>query len=358
MTTERQRIDMILAAVTKHGRVLPPTGNLSTDLFALDDCAVISLGSAGDLVIGSDFVRGAGFYLFKLGILSWFDIGYYLVGANVSDLAAMGATPLGIVTVVRYTSGMSDSEFQAVAEGIAAACHDTATPLLGGDTGSYESSVLSAAAIGLCPPDRALRRSGGQPGDVVCLTGTIGIAGAALAYFTRAREVGHRLSESEEEMLASAWRRVQPAVRQGQLLSERSLATCAIDTSDGLRASCRQLAEASDVDVVVSPPAVPVPDVVTKVARFLGVDPFAFALSDSVDFRVLFAVGAARVGETETLFRQHGFPLYQIGHLEPRSADKGRALCQRDGGVEALPGVEWAQGSALSIDTLRRTSGT
>ena len=90
MSTETRRINSILDLMPNYP-AKPGSGlNASVGLIALDDCAVVPLNSESDLVIGSDFVRGEGFHLFKKGVLSWQDVGYYLIGANASDLAAMG----------------------------------------------------------------------------------------------------------------------------------------------------------------------------------------------------------------------------------------------------------------------------
>lgn len=191
----------------------------STGLAELDDCAVIPFGDGVDLVVGSDFVRGEGFYLFGLGLLSWEDVGYYLVAANASDLAAMGATPTGVVVVFRETKGMSAADHDAAMSGVLRACADFGMPLLGGDSGGYTSSVLSAAAFGTCPSGRALLRRNAKPGDHVYLSGDIGTAGAAVAWFLRGRAGGAVLDGDVEEELLSAWRNPLPALALGRLLT-------------------------------------------------------------------------------------------------------------------------------------------
>src|SRR6266498_4646094 len=98
--------------------------SLSTGADAMDDCAVYDIGGPLSLVVGSDYVRGPKFILYEMGFLSEFDIGYYLVAANVSDIAAMGATPIGVLTVVRYPREMDDVRFQNVMAGVHQACTD------------------------------------------------------------------------------------------------------------------------------------------------------------------------------------------------------------------------------------------
>lgn len=356
MSTERKRIDTILRLVGSSPIASGAGVDATHGLDALDDCAVIPVGSEQDLVIGSDFVRGEGFHLFRLGLLNYFDIGWYLVGANASDLAAMGAAPFGLVSVVRYRNDMSDEEWTQVMSGIVEACRAFQLPLLGGDTGSYDSSVLSASAIGLCPHGKALLRSEARPGDRLFLTGDVGVAGAALAYFLRAKPAGHELGTELEQRLLDRWRRVSPALPQGQGLVANGLSRCAIDTSDGLKASCAQIARASKADLVVKADKIPFTDDVRRVADCLAIDPIALALSDSVDFRLLFSVPPEHVSRVQELFEQSHWPLFEIGYVrEPIDpAHPSNWLEGSDGAISPMPGVEWSQSAGLAVDGLKR----
>jgi thiamine-monophosphate kinase len=353
MSTEERRIRSILDLLAQYPAKSGSGLNATAGLLALDDCAVIPISSDIDLVFGSDFIRGEGFHLFKRGILSWRDVGYYLVGANVSDLAAMGAAPLGIVVVLRYTSKMTDEDYKEIMEGILMACSDFEIPLLGGDSGGYDSSVLSAAAVGVCPHSKAMLRSQGRAGDALFVTGDVGLAGAALAYFTRAREEGIKLPVEAEEALANSWRRLKPAVKQGLLLVEKGLSRCAIDTSDGLKASCRQLAEASKLDAVLYPDDIPIAPLVRDVADTLKVDPLALAVGDSVDFRLVFSADRDSINEIWQAFKEHNWSLFQIGELVD-TLTTPTVYLKTTHGLEPVPGVEWAQSDVMSIDQLRK----
>jgi thiamine-monophosphate kinase len=352
MSTETRRIDLILELLRK----TPARGACAFEgVEALDDCAIVRVCDGVDVVIGSDFVRGEGFYLFKLGLLSWYDIGYYLVGANVSDVAAMGARPVGVVTVCRYSAEMSDDDFRAVMSGVVDACQKFDAPLLGGDTGGYEKSVLSAAAFGICSDGRVLRRNGARPGDTLFLSGDIGLAGAALAYFLRAKPEGLRLPPTEEAKLLERWQKVAPAVNQGVLLTEFALSSCAIDTSDGFKASCRQLAESSKVDIEIDAMAVPIDPIVSAISSHLSVDPFAMAVGDSVDFRLLFSTSKSNAARTVGLFQERGWPIHEVGTVTGLS-EQPKVRCRIEDQLIEMPGVEWSQSDLPSIDILRDVS--
>ena len=221
MSPEERRIQSILTLIKLHS-VEPQAREAKVSIGAtdLDDCAVVNLSSTIDLCIGSDFVRGEGFLLFQLGLLSRAQIGHYLVGANLSDIAAMGATPVGLVVAARYGPRQSDEQFAEIMEGVVRACSMYGAPLLGGDTGSYELPVLSASAFGVCPPGKALLRRNGKPGDMVYLSGSIGTAGAAFALFSKNKHLASTLPSAVIDELLLPWRQVSPAIEHGKLLVE------------------------------------------------------------------------------------------------------------------------------------------
>jgi thiamine-monophosphate kinase len=305
------------------------------------------------LAVGTDFIRGPGFHLFKKGLLTWNNLGRFLVAANLSDLAAMGATPIGLLLVVRYTSNMSQDEFESLIDGVLEACDRFRAPLLGGDMGGYDLGVLSATALGVCS-DQPLLRSNGCVGDKVFLSQTIGSAGAALAYFLRVPRQAARLSPASEADLLRPWQSATPEVDLGMELARLRLSTCAIDTSDGLKASCRLIAEASGVDVVLRPEAVPIARCAIEVATILHVDPLALACGDSPDFRLLFTVPASEIERFRTAFRADKWRgVTEIGELRATKEDRSSAAyIERNGILRPIPGVEWDQDDRTAIDRL------
>lgn len=326
----------------------------STGLADLDDCAVIPFGDGIDLVIGSDFVRGEGFYLFSAGLLGWEDVGYYLIAANASDLAAMGATPTGVVVVFRVTSGMTMADHDAAMSGVLRACADFGMPLLGGDSGGYNASVLSATAFGTCPSGSALLRCNAKPGDTVYLSDDVGTAAAAVAWFLRGRGRGETLDRTTEESLLAAWRRPRPALDLGRLLTTAGFSACAIDTSDGLKAAARQLAEASATDVVLTPTAVPISSSALRVAEAMRLDPLALAAGDSVDFRLLFTVPQDRSEALQIALDRADLSVHRVGRITSAIGIPG-AYLEVSGERVSVPGIEWDQSERMTIDRMLET---
>ena len=322
---------------------------LSVGADARDDCAVYDVSGPMSLVVGSDYVRGSKFVLYELGLLNNFDIGYYVVVANVSDVAAMGAAPIGVLTVVRYPSDLDDAGFREIMAGIHQACTDSGTLNVGGDIGNAERIVLSGSALGVCERGKVLSRAGARPDDVLCLTGPCGVLGAAVAYFPQRGTRGWSLPSDVEEQLLASWRRPRARVAEGRILSRHGFGTACQDTSDGLKATIEQLSAASGVGFDVFEEDVPLAPAVGQVAKLIGVDPLTLAMSASSDFQLAFTVPREDIDQCTEEFLAKGLTLHAIGRAT--SARYGIRLRNKAGDHRPLPGVAWRH-QTTDISTL------
>jgi thiamine-monophosphate kinase len=310
---------------------------------AQDDCAVFRFAGDQELVVGSDYVRGSKFRLYELGLLDDYDVGYYLVAANVSDVAAMGARPIGVVTVVRYPPDMSDDTFADVLRGIRDACARFEAPNVGGDIGGAERLILSATAFGVCLPGHTLYRHGARPGDVLCMTGPTGIAGAAMSYF-RSDTTSDVIENRYRERLLSSWTRPSARVREGVCLGDSSMVTSCQDTSDGLKATVESIAAASGVGVTIDEPLLPVAPEVSAVCEFLDIAPLPCVFGDSVDFELVFSVPRDKVTPLAELFAAQHLGFHTVGEV---TAGDDVVLRRADGRRVPLPGVAWRHQSEV-----------
>src|SRR2546427_7266211 len=106
--------------------------NVQIGVESMDDAALVKVSTTESFVIASDFIRGSGFYLFELGYLDYYDIGYFLIVANISDIAAMGAKPYYLTTIVRYSKKMTDEEFKDLFLGMRDAADMLGVVIIGG----------------------------------------------------------------------------------------------------------------------------------------------------------------------------------------------------------------------------------
>jgi thiamine-monophosphate kinase len=180
------------------------------------------------------------------------DLGWKSLAVNLSDLAAMGATPAWAMLALTLPS--ADRDFVArFADGFAALASEHHVALIGGDTTKGPLAV-TVSVIGFVPPGRAMLRSGAHPGDLVFVTGTLGDAAAGLRYPFE----GLFRSEASAEAcdaLRARLDRPTPRIAVGQVL--RGRATACIDVSDGLLADAGHLAERSGVGIELWAPSLP-----------------------------------------------------------------------------------------------------
>jgi thiamine-monophosphate kinase len=304
----------------------------------MDDAALIRISDRELLAVASDFVRGSGFTLFRLGYLSYFDVGYYLIIANISDIAAMGARPIAATTIVRYTNKLTDGDFLQILGGIQTAANLYNIEIIGGDIGSYTADVFSETVMGIVKSDEVLLRQNVKDKDVLCVTGSIGLPITALIYFQEARHRGLHFSTEIEELLLDSWRRPRAKVKEGLLLSERSIAHGCQDISDGLKATIDQMSKASGKTFTLEAERLPINRATYRVAEFLQVDPIHLALSASVDFELLFTMAETDLERATKLFKEHGCFFHPIGIV---NQERENLLLEEGKKKRPLPGFAW-----------------
>lgn len=207
------------------------------------------------------------------------DVAWKLLAVNLSDLAAKGAEPVGVL--LNYPLG-DDGWDRAFLAGFGAALRQLGCPLLGGDTVSLPlagTRVLSLTAIGTA--DSAVSRNGAMAGDTLFVTGTIGDAGAGLAIAKGA---------PGPDALLSAYRRPLPRLGEGRILAAHVNAM--MDISDGLLIDARRMAAASGLGLTIDLAAIPLSD---PYRQHLGDDRAARlrAATAGDDYQLLFAAGAS-----------------------------------------------------------------
>ena len=149
-------------------------------------------------------------------------IGWMLATVNFSDLAAVGADPIGLLVALNLPRGQDEAFVGRLAEGISDACRELRTFVLGGDTNEGKELLLSGSAFGLIPKGSLISRIGAQPGDRVYLTGPAGL-GNVYAFL--------RLTRPGLRIPGLAYR---PAARMEQGRIIRRFGSSCMDTSDGV----------------------------------------------------------------------------------------------------------------------------
>ncbi|MBH3430018.1 thiamine-phosphate kinase [Pseudomonas alkylphenolica] len=205
-----------------------------------DDCALLSLPPGEQLAISTDtLVAGVHFP----AVCDPFLLGQRSLAVAASDLAAMGATPIGFTLALTLPAVRADW-LQAYAGGLNQMAQACGLSLIGGDTTRGPLS-LTMTVFGRVPGGQALTRSGARVGDLLCVGGDLGNAAGALPLVLAERQAEAQVAEP---LLAHYWS-PQPQLALGQAL--RGKATSALDISDGLLADCGHIAKASGVALQV-----------------------------------------------------------------------------------------------------------
>jgi thiamine-monophosphate kinase len=244
-----------------------------------DDAAVLELGGEALVLTHDMLVEGVHF----LSTADWADVAWKLVAVNLSDLAAKGAEPLGVL--LGFMLGSGDQRF---AEGLAEVLDHYGVPLLGGDTtAGGPPRAFGLTAIGRATYRPVPARSGAQPGDALWLTGELGAA-----------VLGFEALRDRTGADSTPYRRPLARLPEGQALAP--LVTAMMDVSDGLLLDAWRMAEASQVSIAIERAAVPI----------AAPEPRRFdALRWGDDYELLFTLPAGA---------EPPIPATRIGQAEPR----------------------------------------
>ena len=213
-----------------------------------DDGAIIQTVADRSLVVTTDVLVDD--IHFSDRTTAPFDVGWRATAANLSDLAAMGATPLGIVVGLSLPDIKPVSWVEEVYRGMTACLELYRTPLVGGDVCRSSVVTLAITAFGTVIPQRAIRRNLAQPGDAVMVTGLHGLSRGGLELLLTSN--GAALDPAERAKLIEAHQRPKPRLDVLPYLSKISpMAIAGMDSSDGLADAIEQICQASKVGAII-----------------------------------------------------------------------------------------------------------
>lgn len=280
-----------------------------------DDCALLRPDAGLDLAVTTDMlIEGRHF----MPAAEPRALGHKALAVNLSDLAAMGATPRW-VTLALALPAADPAWLDEFSAGFYALAERYGIDLIGGDTTRAQARAICVTAIGEVPPGLALERSGARPGDDIWVSGELG--GAALG-----------LVHPEIDAAARRLHLPEPRVELGERL--RRLAHAAIDVSDGLAGDLGHIAERSGVRATVEYERIPRSSGFEKLeSPQLERD---CVLSGGDDYELLFTAPQAHRAELEALGAELKLPLTRIGGIAAGAGvsvvdGKGKPLAHRGG---------------------------
>jgi thiamine-monophosphate kinase len=275
-----------------------------------DDAAVIGPGDAPLVWTVDAQVEGVHF---RRDLMTFADMGYRATMAAASDLGAMGASPLGVLSSLILPDDMDDEDLRALAEGQRAAADAIGTAVIGGNLARGRELSITTTVLGEAA--EPLTRAGAKPGHAIGLAGPLGLSAAGLHLLERGL-AGHEGAEPA----VLAYRRPTARIEDG--LRAHGVAAAAVDISDGLARDVAHVARASAVRAILDERALVTPEL-TLAAAILGESPVTLALHGGEDYAVLIAVAPERLPQ--------GF--VQIGHFEARAPGEGDVVLLREDGA-------------------------
>lgn len=273
-----------------------------------DDCAILDVPPGERVVVSTDAsVEGVHF---RREWLSLREFGYRASAAALSDLAAMAASPRGMVIALTLPEA-SVSEVEALADGIGDAARQTGTPIVGGDITRGRELAVAITVIGSTAAPT--RRDAVAAGDIIYVTGVLGGPSAAL----RALEGGERPEPALRERFAHP----RPRLAEAAWLAQHG-AHALIDISDGLASELRHLAVASGLELRIEADRIPVMRGCT----------FADATHGGEEYELV--VASPRPLDADAFARTFALPLSEIGRA--RRAEVPRVVASRASGGERV----------------------
>jgi thiamine-monophosphate kinase len=239
-------------------------------------------------------------------------IGHRALAVNLSDLAAMGATPRLALLSMALPETLALGDFDGIADGLTALAARTSTVIVGGNlTRTPGPLTIDVTVVGTVKPRRVLTRSGARTGDELYVTGSIGAARAGLEML-RATHQSHQTHETHASCVAR-YERPTPRLRIGGLLARNRIASACVDLSDGLADGVREIAASSRVGVTLDAGTLPIETRARDWFASQGRDVIMEALSGGDDYELMFAVRPRLRKRLESLTRYFDVPIARIG---------------------------------------------
>ncbi|MEM7434874.1 MAG: thiamine-phosphate kinase [Myxococcota bacterium] len=271
MDDEFTKIDWLSA----HLGAAPPS--LSNVLVGIgDDAAVVDFDGKPVVVTVDTQVEGVHF---RRSTIHPTDLGARALIAAASDVWAMGATPTTAVVAITLPGGFEDADFRALVDGLREGSTLIGSSIVGGNLSHASQLTITTTVLGAAtaPP---IRRDGASAGDRIYVTGTLGDAALGLQLLERSAEPG------AYETFVHRWRR--PPTHRGFESMLRTVATAAIDVSDGCLQDLSHVCRASGSGATIRADALPLAPKFGDACRALNLDPRALALNGGEDYEILF----------------------------------------------------------------------
>lgn len=267
-----------------------------------DDCAAFEFGE-DYLLVSTDMITSETHIHKKM--TPW-QIGWFVVAINLSDIAAKGGKPLGLVLSLGLPRSTSDIFLKGLMEGADSCATMHGTSIVGGDTKENPNVTICGTVFGIVKKNKFMSRKGAKPGDVVAVTGTLGKAGIghyALQHSIETKEITIGLFEPS------------PRLEEGMVLAGLKVINSCMDISDGLSSSLYQLQEVNNVGFEIEKKRIPLAQDLVKLANQENLDAYEYGLHFGGDYELLLTVYPDKFEKVKRSIEKTGTSLTAIGYV-------------------------------------------
>jgi thiamine-monophosphate kinase len=275
--------------------------NASSIVGVGDDGAVIDHFGKQTVISTDLLIEGVHFDLLYTPLKH---LGYKSVVVNLSDIYAMNATPTQITMSIGFSNRFSLEALDEFYEGVYAACDKYGVDLVGGDTASSQKGfIISVTAIGETTPDKFVKRSTAQKGDLLCCSGDLGGAYIGLLFLEREKQIFLENPKIQPDLEGEQYvigRLLKPEARKDIIEffeQNKIIPTAMMDISDGLSSEILHICRQSNLSCTLYEEKIPVSEDTKQAAFKFELDPTACALSGGEDYELLFTLPQSEHGK-------------------------------------------------------------
>ncbi len=268
--------------------------NASTIVSVGDDAAVIDHFGKQTVITTDLLIEGIHFDLMYTPLKH---LGYKSVIVNLSDVYSMNATPTQITLSIGISNRFSVEALDEFYEGVYAACERYNVDLVGGDTSaSNKGFIISLTAIGEVAPDKFVKRSTANKGDLICVSGDLGAAFLGLTLLEREKKIWMENPQIQPDLEGEKYivgRLLKPEARKDiiEFLETNNITpTAMIDVSDGISSDILHICKQSNLGCRLYEEKLPIAEDTKQAAFKFGLDPTVCALNGGEDYELLFTL--------------------------------------------------------------------
>ena len=269
-----------------------------------DDTAVLNSPSGKLLLVTTDMLVEN--VHFSTNTATPYQLGWKSLAVNISDVASMGGEPTYAFISIGFPRDTIVEFVDEFYAGLRDVAEKYSVDIVGGDTVSSPEIIINISLLGEVEKENCILRSGAKSGDAICVTGDVGGSSAGLEILQR----GLSIEGTEKHLLP------QPRVQEGRLLARSGFVTSMIDISDGVASEIHHICEQSKTGAHVYMKNIPISPNVSLVAKYIGKNPYNYALSGGEDYELLFTCRPDKFQFLrERILKTCNMPITQIGKI-------------------------------------------